>query len=50
MGKIKTFDLRSKKREELVKMLEEQKTELANLQVGLFILNFKRSKNLYYFY
>lgn len=49
MGKIKTFDLRSKKREELVKMLEEQKTELANLQVGL-ILNFKRSKNLYYFY
>lgn len=32
MGRIKTRDLRGKK-EELLKLLEEQKTELASLQV-----------------
>uniref|UniRef100_A0A915NUD7 Large ribosomal subunit protein uL29 n=1 Tax=Meloidogyne floridensis TaxID=298350 RepID=A0A915NUD7_9BILA len=33
MGRIKTRDLRGKK-EELLKLLEEQKTELASLQVA----------------
>jgi len=36
MGRIKTRDLRGKK-EELLKLLEEQKTELASLQVYYFL-------------
>ena len=41
MGRIKTRDLRGKK-EELLKLLEEQKTELASLQVYyLFGENFE---------
>ncbi|VDM97147.1 unnamed protein product [Thelazia callipaeda] len=34
MTKLKTRDLRGKKKEELMKQLEEQKTELASLQVS----------------
>jgi ribosomal protein L29 len=43
MTKVKTRDLRGKKKEELTKLLDEQKTELASLQVSqihnLLILN-----------
>lgn len=38
-SKIKTRDLKDKKKEELLKTLEDQKTELANLRVSIF-LNF----------
>ncbi|VDN56922.1 unnamed protein product [Dracunculus medinensis] len=34
MGRIKARDLRGKKKEELMKQLEEQKTELASLRVA----------------
>ncbi|KAL3071890.1 hypothetical protein niasHS_008235 [Heterodera schachtii] len=34
MTRVKTHELRAKKKEELMKMLEEQKTELASLQVA----------------
>lgn len=34
MTRVKTHELRGKKKEELLKMLDEQKTELASLQVA----------------